>query len=316
MMEEKKLSRRKKQLISFGMALLVFGIVIGVNQYQLHTTKEKMKQTEESGNIANAKENQDEKPEAKIAMTQDEMEEVIAKHKKDVANTDAIHSNSVLSDETLTDSDNIAVKTVQENAENQSLIDFEGLQEMNPDVYAWISIPGTIIEYPMLQHATDNSYYLNYNIDGSFGYPGCIYTENMNSKDFTDANTLIYGHNMKNGTMFTDIHKYKDKDFFQENDKIMITTPEKILTYQIYANYVYDDRHLYYSFDFSNESVFETYLESIFGIRDMSANINRDIEVTSQDNIITLVTCIGNQPNNRLLLQAVLIEETEESSNE
>ena len=68
---------------------------------------------------------------------------------------------------------------------------------MNPDVYAWIAVPGTEI----LQHPSDNSYYFMHNIDGSYGYPGCIYTENLNSKDITDNNTVIYGHNVKNDSM-------------------------------------------------------------------------------------------------------------------
>lgn len=72
---------------------------------------------------------------------------------------------------------------------------------MNPDVYAWITVPGTEIEYPILQHPSDNSYYFMHNIDGSYGYPGCIYTENLNSKDFADNNTVIYGHDMKNDSM-------------------------------------------------------------------------------------------------------------------
>ena len=71
----------------------------------------------------------------------------------------------------------------------------------NPDVYAWITVPGTEIEYPILQHPSDNSYYFMHNIDGSYGYPGCIYTENLNSKDITDNNTVIYGHNVKNDSM-------------------------------------------------------------------------------------------------------------------
>lgn len=70
---------------------------------------------------------------------------------------------------------------------------------MNPDVYAWITVPGT--EIPILQQPSDNSYYFMHNMDGSYGYPGCIYTENLNSKDFTDNNTVIYGHNMKNDSM-------------------------------------------------------------------------------------------------------------------
>lgn len=185
-------------------------------------------------------------------------------------------------------------------------IDFESLWAVNEDVYAWIRVPGTVIDYPVLQHATDNSYYLNYNIDGSHGYPGCIYTENMNSKDFTDNNTVIYGHNMKNGTMFAGLHQYEDMSFLEENDKIYIYMPDKQLEYTIFAAYVYDDRHLLYSFDFTNDDVYANYLEDVFAIRDMSANIRSDISVTKDDNIITLVTCMSQQPNNRLLVQAVL----------
>ena len=190
-------------------------------------------------------------------------------------------------------------------------VDFAGMWEVNEDVYAWITIPGTVIDYPILQHATDNTYYLNYNIDGSYGYPGCIYTENMNSKDFTDNNTVIYGHNMKNGTMFAGLHKFEDKNFFDENDKVLIYTPEREYNYTIFAAYIYDDRHLLYSFDFANEQVYATYLDDILNMRSMNALIREDVEVTAEDKIITLVTCIGNQPSKRLLVQAVL--ETDEA---
>ena len=187
-------------------------------------------------------------------------------------------------------------------------IKFEELREMNPDVYAWITIPGTDIDYPILQHASDNSYYLKHNIDGSYGYPGCIYTENLNSKDFTDNNTVIYGHNMKNGSMFAGLHQYEARDFFDENREVIIYLPDQILHYTIFAAYTYDDRHLLYSFDFSDTDIYEAYLQAIFDIRDMNANIDKDMTVTGENKIITLVTCIGNKPENRLLVQAVLQE--------
>ncbi|MGN0307397.1 MAG: class B sortase [Lachnospiraceae bacterium] len=185
-------------------------------------------------------------------------------------------------------------------------VDFEGMRKVNQDVYAWITIPGTAIDYPILQHETDNTYYLNHNIDGSYGYPGCIYTENLNSKDFKDNNTIIYGHNMKNGTMFADLHKYVDITFLEEHDEILIYTPEKELKYKIFAAYVYDDRHLLYSFDFADSEVYEAYLESVFSIKDVDANIRSDLEITGEDKIITLETCISSQPEKRLLVQAVL----------
>lgn len=78
-------------------------------------------------------------------------------------------------------------------------IDFAALKEENSDVYAWIYVPGTNVDYPVLQHPTDDAYYLEHNMDGSKGLPGCIYSESVNTKDFTDPNTVLYGHNMKNG---------------------------------------------------------------------------------------------------------------------
>ena len=83
--------------------------------------------------------------------------------------------------------------------------DFGQLHEQNEDIYAWIVVPGTQVDYPLLQSETDN-YYLDYNLDHSKGYPGCIYTNQCNRKDFSDYNTVLYGHNMKNGSMFGSIH--------------------------------------------------------------------------------------------------------------
>lgn len=201
-------------------------------------------------------------------------------------------------------------ETVTESAEPEEEIpiDFEELWETNPDVYAWIVIPGTDINYPILQHPTDDSYYLNHNIDGSTGRPACIYTESLNNKDFTDNNTVIYGHNMRNGTMFAQLHKFEDKDFFDEHREIIIYLPDKVLHYKIFAVHNYDDRHLLYSFDFSDKAVYKDYLESIFSIDDKNANIDTEMTVTENDKIITLATCVYKQPSLRFHVQAVLVE--------
>lgn len=193
--------------------------------------------------------------------------------------------------------------------ETGTTVDFAHLQQMNPDVYAWISVPGTKIEYPILQHPTDNTYYLYYNIDGSKGYPGCIYTENFNKKDFTDPNTVIYGHNMKNGSMFAGLHKFEDSKFFDEHDQVIIYTPGRTYQYKIFAAYVYDDRHIMRSFDFNDPNVYEQYLKEIFLRRDMGTHLRKDVTVTKDDKIITLATCMAKQPDRRLLVQAVLVNE-------
>lgn len=185
-------------------------------------------------------------------------------------------------------------------------IDFPSLWEINEDVYAWITIPGTIINYPILQHKADDSYYLNYNIDGTEGFPGCIYTEKATAKDFSDNNTVIYGHNLRDGQMFTSLHKFRDPAFFNENEIIYVYTPEKEFTYRIFAAYIYDNRHLLNSFDFSDQKVYEEYLAEIQNMSSEEVNLRKDIQITGADKIITLITCTFHEPEKRVYVQAVL----------
>lgn len=189
----------------------------------------------------------------------------------------------------------------------EKTLDWNALQEENEHIYAWIYIPGTKVDYPILQHPTEESYYLDTNIDGSKGYPGCIYTDYINAKDFSDNNTVIYGHNMKDGTMFRTLHDYEDKAFFDENKYAYIYTPDKTFVYEIFAAYEFSDLHLLYGYDMDNQEVFEIYLESVFNTRGMNAHIRTTSVVTKEDKIITLSTCIGNKPNNRYLVQGVLL---------
>ncbi len=189
-------------------------------------------------------------------------------------------------------------------------VDFTALQEeTNAHIYAWISIPGTRIDYPMLQHPSDNTHYLNHNLDGSRGYPGCIYTEKENAADFSDFNTVIYGHNMKNGSMFHDLHNYEDETFLPEHPYVYIYTPDRVLRYRIFASYRYDDRHLLYSFDYATEEGRSGYLKEIRGIRSMSAVLDDQVEVTAQDRMVTLSTCVSGRAENRYLVQAVLVDD-------
>lgn len=186
-------------------------------------------------------------------------------------------------------------------------VNFDALTGENPDVYAWITIPGTNVDYPILQSADDNSYYLTHTINHEQKTEGAIYTENYNSKDFTDPNTVIYGHNMKNGSMFRTLHNYEDRAFFDENRTVYIYLPDAVLEYRIFAAYVYDNRHLLLNFDFNDEDVYQKYLDSIFSIRNMNAFIDTSMEVGTDDKIITLSTCNAGISEQRYLVQAVLI---------
>ena len=187
-------------------------------------------------------------------------------------------------------------------------IDFEEVQKECPDCYAWIRIPDTNIDYPIVQSPTDNAFYLDHNAYGEYEYAGAIFTEDYNKKDFSDPNTLIYGHNMKNGSMFQNLHLYEDRAFMEEHPVFEIYLPDKILTYQVFAAYNYDDRHLLKAYDFSDSEVFRLHLQEIRNQCSMSAIIDNDVEVTTKDRIVTLSTCNGID-DQRYLVQGVLLSE-------
>lgn len=202
-------------------------------------------------------------------------------------------------------------ETVEEEEALPSLpIDFEQLRAVNPEIYAWLRIPDTNVDYPILQReGEDQSFYLDHDMYGEPQKAGSIYTEAYNSRDFQDPNTIIYGHNMKNGSMFHNLRYFADQEYFDGHEDLYIYMPGKILHYQIFASYVYDDRHLLGSFDFTDEEVFSEYLDEIMNPRSMSPVLREGCQVTAEDRIVTLSTCVANKPNNRRLVQAVLKEE-------
>ncbi len=203
----------------------------------------------------------------------------------------------------------VAEETVQSEPAEEIPVDFGELQAINPDVYAWITVPGTKVDYPIAQRAGDREFYLHHNINGAYEFAGMIYTEDYNTTDFTDANTVIYGHNMHNDTMFTTLHYFEDRDFFDQHSEVIIYTPDDVLHYTIFAAYAYDSRHLMQSFDFSDPEVFDAYLDQVFAIRDMTAYFRDGVTVTAEDKIITLSTCFDGRDDERYLIQAVLTDE-------
>ena len=185
-------------------------------------------------------------------------------------------------------------------------LDWSSLYAENKDIYAWIYIPGTQVDYPVLQSASDDTYYLNHNIDGSYGKPGCIYTEKINSKDFTNYNTVLYGHNMKSGEMFGCLHDYEDKTFFDENPYVYVYTEEKTYVYEIFAAYTTTNAHILNTNDFSTQEGFADYLDNVVYNKALTGNFRNDTRVTSDNRIITLSTCTSNS-SKRWLVQAVLV---------
>lgn len=235
---------------------------------------------------------------------------IIQKNDKKTANDAYEQMQEAVND--IPDKEDITISTETETQEDalagieipEKNLDWDALREENQDIYAWIYVPNTTVDYPVLQHPTDNSYYLNHNIDGTSGYPGCIYTEDYNSKDFTDTNTVLYGHNLKDKTMFSSLHNFEDEDVFNQDNYIFVYTEDYVFVYQIFAAYEYDSLHLLANFDYSNEYVYQDYLDSIFEGTGRESNVKTDVEVTTEDKIITLSTCTSDHNSNYRYLVA------------
>lgn len=200
-------------------------------------------------------------------------------------------------------------KVTEHYADNP--IDFKSLKEQNDEIYAWIKIDDTKVDYPICQSKVDDSFYLKHSAtDKSWLASGAIYTEFCNNKSFRDRVTLIYGHNGYSDTMFTTLHKFEDEKFFDEHPYFTIYTENEKLTYQLVSAFKYDNRHIMNSFNFPENAVFEEFLEMIQNPTSNNKNVqkNLDKELTIDDNIVVLSTCIKNQKSSRYLVCGVLVK--------
>jgi sortase B len=198
------------------------------------------------------------------------------------------------------------LSTMESNL-SENPIDFESVKQQNTEVCGWIKVDGTDIDYPILQSGinTEEDYYLSHTLDGKKRTSGAIYIQQVNNKDFTDPNTVIYGHNMLNGTMFAQLKRFRNEDFFKQNRNIYIYTPKHIKEYEIFSAFVYDDRHIVNSFNFHIDESYQDFLNDCLKPRSFVKNVLENAEVTTKDKIITLSTCTGNETE-RYLVVAVL----------
>lgn len=189
-------------------------------------------------------------------------------------------------------------------------IDFGKLKEQNSEVVAWLSIPDTIIDYPILQSGAETAedFYLNKDINKKYKSAGSLYIQKINYADFSDPNTIIYGHNMLNGTMFGTLKKFRNADYFKKHDTMYVYTPNHILTYKIYSAFVYDDRHILNSFEFYNEQSYGEFLAATLDPVSMVRNVREGVEVTTDNKIITLSTCTSRDTE-RYLVLGVLVDD-------
>lgn len=166
------------------------------------------------------------------------------------------------------------------------VVDFEALQKINPDVLGWIYIEGTNINYPIVQ-GTDNDYYLEHLVDRTPNSAGSIFMDYRNAPDFSDFHTVIYGHNMKNKTMFAGITEYKKAKFYETHPTGKIMTPRGNYGFEVIGGYVAD------LMDPAWNLHFETEAECLDWLRDamVRSTVGGDYVPVGGEQIITLSTC-------------------------
>ena len=197
--------------------------------------------------------------------------------------------------------------SVELNAEGllEIPIDFEALHGVNEDIYAWIDIEDTNVHYPILQSATDDSYYLEHTVDRRAGLPGSIYTESINKKDFSDYMTLVYGHDMRDGSMFKHLHKFSEAEFFESHDTVMIYTEDSIHLYKVLAAVAYSNEHLMYKYDQNVATDREAFVKSLYEIKNSRNQYRDGVEVNEESKLVVLSTCITGQPDKRWIVVCV-----------
>lgn len=180
-------------------------------------------------------------------------------------------------------------------------VDFDSLKKINDDIVAWIYIEGTEINYPIVQ-GEDNDYYLYRMIDGEYNKAGSIFMDYRNQADFSDKHTIIYGHQMKNGSMFADVLDYKKQEFYDAHPTYLIMTPDKNYKVEIFAGYVASVDDPSWQLTFPTDEDFTQWLDFTM---ERSAFESNTVP-TAQDNIVTLSTCSNEFNDARFVLVGLL----------
>jgi len=187
------------------------------------------------------------------------------------------------------------------NIEALKSIDLEALREVNPEVIGWIHIPDTAVDYPIMQ-GEDNEYYLNNTWDGKPSSVGSIFMERKNSSDFSDYNTILYGHHMKNGSMFATVKYYADQSYWSEHPYIYVVDDSGVHRYEVFAAFEAGVTDYPYYLGFTEERKQE-YIDFSLSMTE----IDTGVEPGVNDRMLTLSTCTGRGTYaTRLIVQARL----------
>lgn len=180
---------------------------------------------------------------------------------------------------------------------------FKRLWDTNSDIVGWVRVPGTKIDYPVVQKS-NNEYYLRRNLKKEWALRGTIFMDYRSHGNTEDLNTVIYGHNMKDGSMFGNLSKYKKKDYFEENQYVEYDYPGATTKWQIFSVYIYKPEDDFFIVTFSNQKEYEKFLNDCKkrSIYDTGVLVEKD------DRMLTLMTCTYETDDARLVVNAKLVE--------
>lgn len=180
------------------------------------------------------------------------------------------------------------------------VVNFGALRETNPDIVAWIYSPGTAINYPVVQ-GKDNQYYLKRLFDGSYNNNGCIFLDFRNSPDFSDGNSVLYGHHMKTEAMFSSIEGYKKQDYYEAHPVLYLITETTAYKAELYAGVVRSASDIPLNFGSGEEL-----LEYTGSLKKLST-FNSDAMIAESDRLLTLSTCVYDFQDARYMLVGKLV---------
>ena len=181
-------------------------------------------------------------------------------------------------------------------------MDFTEIKKINSEVVAWIKLDGTYVDYPILQ-TDNNDYYLHYMYNGKKNKAGSIFIDYRNKSDFSDMNTVIYGHNMRADSMFTIFEEYKQQDFYTANPQITIYTPNGDYSVELICGTIEDGEDEFVQFNFENDRELQEYV-NYFKKR---STFQSNAELQDGDRIVSFCTCSFEYTNARYMLIGRLV---------
>ena len=210
-----------------------------------------------------------------------------------------IYANSFADEELL------KFRPTDDGEDNPTLKD---LKKLNPDVKAWIQVPKTNIDYPVVQ-GQDDMEYINKNVYGEFELSGAIFLSCLNKDDFSDPYNLVYGHNMKNGGMFADVADFTNKEYFEthQKGKLYLTDATRKIRFFACMKVTAADAKIYHPDGYRKEN-----LKDLLDYIQANAVQYRDVNVTDENSLIALSTCSEAETNGRVVLIGKLEREVAE----